>query len=86
MKSALQQWILGLRQPYRLEAAKSTPQTLAEAELLVARLEDTYEFSKASKEESSSRSKNKTSSDQQQGKKKANKNAGNTGRNWGKLT
>ena len=86
MKSALQQWILGLRQPYRLEAAKSAPQTLAEAELLVSRLEDAYEFSKAGKEESSSGSKNKTSSDQQQGKKKTKNNAGNTGRNWGKLT
>ena len=86
MKTALQQWILGLRQPYRLEAAKSAPRTLAEAELLVSPLEDACEFSKAGKEESSSGSKNKSSSDQQQGKKKANKNAGNSGGNWGKLT
>ena len=86
MKTALQQWILGLWQPYRLEAAKSAPKTPAEAELLVSRLEDTYELSKAGKEESSSGSKNKSSSDQQQGKKKANKNAGNTGGNWGKST
>ena len=54
MKMILQQWFLGLRQPYRIEAAKASPKTLAEAEHLVARLEDAYEFSKAGKDESSS--------------------------------
>ena len=38
LKTALQQWVLGLRQPYRLEVAKASPQTLAEAERLVVRL------------------------------------------------
>ena len=86
MKTALQQWVLGLRQPYRLEAAKAAPKTLAEAEALVARLEDAYEFSKAGKDESSSQkgAKGKAEGDQQGKKKKANKNEGNTGGNWGK--
>ena len=52
LKTALQQWVLGLRQPYRLEAAKASPQTLAEAERLVARLEDAMEFARAGKDES----------------------------------
>lgn len=51
MKSALQQWLLGLRQPFRLEAAKAFPRTLAEAERLVARLEDAMEFAKAGKDD-----------------------------------
>jgi hypothetical protein len=50
-KTALQQWILGLRQPYRLEAAKAYPKTLSEAELLVARLEDATEFAKGGRDE-----------------------------------
>ena len=45
-KTALQQWLLGLRQPYRLEAAKQYPKTMAEAELLVSRLEDAMEFAR----------------------------------------
>ena len=53
MKMALQQWILGLRQPYRLEATKDNPKTLAAAEHLVACLKKAYEFSKSGKEESS---------------------------------
>lgn len=51
MRTALQQWILGLRQPYRLEAAKASPKSLAEAEHLVARLEEAIEFSKAGKDD-----------------------------------
>ena len=29
-RTALQQWLLGLKQPYRLEAAKGFPKTLAD--------------------------------------------------------
>ena len=50
-KTALQQWLLGLRQPYRLEAAKQYPRTMAEAELLVSRLEDIMEFSKGGRDD-----------------------------------
>ena len=52
MKTALQQWLFGLRQPYRLEAAKAFPKDLSEAERIVARLEDAMEFSQAGREES----------------------------------
>ena len=52
-KTTLQQWILGLRQPFRLEAAKAYPKTLAEAEALVCRLEDAMEFYKGGREDSS---------------------------------
>ena len=52
MKTALQQWLLGLRQPYRLEAAKAFPKDFSEAERIVARLEDAIEFSQAGREES----------------------------------
>ena len=51
-KTALQQWILGLRQPFRLEAAKAYPKTLVEAEALVCRLEDAMEFCKIAKDDS----------------------------------
>ena len=51
MKTALQQWLLGLRQPYRLEAAKASPKDLSEAERLVAKLEDAIEFSQAGRDE-----------------------------------
>jgi hypothetical protein len=50
-KTALQQWILGLRQPYRLEAAKAYPRTLTDAERLVARLEDATEFAKGGRDD-----------------------------------
>ena len=50
-RTALQQWVLGLRQPYRLEAAKQYPKTLAEAETLVARLEDAMEFAKGGRDD-----------------------------------
>ena len=50
-KTALQQWLLGLRQPYRLEAAKAFPKDLSEAERIGARLEDAMEFSQAGREE-----------------------------------
>ena len=50
-KTALQQWLLGLRQPYRLEAAKQYPKTMAEAELLVSRLEDAMEFAKGGRDD-----------------------------------
>ena len=85
MKTALQQWILGLRQPYRLEAAKAAPKTLSEAELLIARLEDAYEFSNTAKGESSQQKGTQGKSDgkQQDKKKNANKNDGNSGGNWG---
>ena len=39
---AMQLWMRGLRQPWRFEAAKSFPKTLAEAESLVARMEDAF--------------------------------------------
>ena len=79
MKTALQQWILGLRQPYRLEAAKENPRTLAEAEHLVARLEEAYEFSRSGKEESS-QSKKGNNGDQGGKQKKRNFVAGQTGK------
>ena len=50
-KTALQQWLLGLRQPYRLEAVKQYPKTMAEAELLVSRLEDAMEFAKGGRDD-----------------------------------
>ena len=50
-KTALQQWLLGLRQPYRLEAAKQYPRTMAEAELLVSRLEDAMEFARGGRDD-----------------------------------
>ena len=50
-RTALQQWVLGLRQPYRLEAAKQYPKTLAEAETLVARLKDAMEFAKGGRDD-----------------------------------
>ena len=50
-KTALQQWLLGLRQPYRLEAAKQYPKTMAEAELLVSRLEDAMEFARGGRDD-----------------------------------
>ena len=75
LKTALQQWVLGLRQPYRLEAAKASPQTLAEAERLVARLEDAMEFVRASKDESGT---GKASGGDQK-KEKKDKNAGKSG-------
>ena len=50
-KTALQQWLLGLKQPYRLEAAKQFPRTMAEAELLVSRLEDAMEFAKGGRDD-----------------------------------
>ena len=43
-KTALQQWILGLRPNFRLEAAKANLKTMAEAEALICRLEDAMEF------------------------------------------
>ena len=79
MKTALQQWILGLRQPYRLEPAKDNPSTLAAAEHLVARLEEAYEFSKSGKEESSSTKKG-NNGDQVGNKKKRNFIAGQAGK------
>ena len=79
MKTALQQWILGLRQPYRLDAAKENPRTLAEAEHLVARLEEAYEFSRSGKEESST-SKKANNGDQGGKQKKRNFNAGQAGK------
>ena len=79
MKTALQQWILGLRQPYRLEAAKDNPRTLAAAEHLVARLEEAYEFSKSGKEESSTTKKG-NNGDQAGNKKKRNFNTGQAGK------
>ena len=45
---ALQYWIKGLRQPYRLEVAKTGSETLAEAEALVARMEDICKWSDGS--------------------------------------
>ena len=45
MKTALQQWLLRLRQPHRLEAAKAFPKDLSEAERIVTRREDVMEFS-----------------------------------------
>jgi hypothetical protein len=77
MKMVLQQWILGLRQPYRLEAAKAAPKTLAEAEHLVARLEEAIEFSKCGKDEGSSTKKD--NGGDQAGNKKGKQNAGNSG-------
>jgi hypothetical protein len=65
-KNALQLWIYGLRQPFQFEVAKVGPKTLAEAELLVARMEDVYS--------------GKADSDQQNNKNKRGKNAGKTGR------
>ena len=44
--------VVGLRQPYRLEAAKAFPKDLSKAERMVARLEDAMEFSQAGHEES----------------------------------
>ena len=79
MKTALQQWILGLRQPYRLEAAKENPQTLAAAEHLVARLEEAYEFSRSGKDEGSS-SKKGNNGDQGGKQKKRNFNVGQAGK------
>ena len=69
-KTALQQWILGLRQPFRLEAAKAYPKTLAEAEALVCRLEDAMEFCKGGREDSS-KQKASGSGNQDQQKKKS---------------
>ena len=79
MKTALQQWILGLRQPYRLEAAKENPRTLAAAKHLVARLEEAYEFSRSGKEEGSTFKKG-NNGDQGGKQKKRNFNAGQTGK------
>ena len=85
MKTALQQWILGLWQPYRLEATKAAPKTLSETELLIARPEDAYEFSNVSKGESSQQkaTQGKAKGKQQEKKKNANKTHGNFGGNWG---
>ena len=41
-KTALLSWIYGLREPFRFEAAKTAPRTLAEAEVLVACMEDAF--------------------------------------------
>ena len=43
-KTALHQWTLGLRQPFRLEVAKMNPKTLSEAEAVVTRLEHAMEL------------------------------------------
>ena len=53
---AMQLWIRGLRQPWRFEAAKSFPKTLAEAESLVARMEDAFS-GKADSDQKSRRNK-----------------------------
>ena len=47
-KTALQQWLLGLRQPYRseLEDPEPYPRIMAEAEHLVSRLEFAMEFAR----------------------------------------
>ena len=84
MKTALQQWILGLRQPYRLEAAKANPKTLSEAELLISRLEDAYEFSNAAKGDNSQQkgAQGKSEGKQQDKKKNPNKMEGKSGGNW----
>ena len=55
--------MLGLRQPYRLEAAKQYPKTLAEAEALVARLEDAMEFAKGGRDDTSKKPQQKSSND-----------------------
>ena len=62
-RTALQQWVLGLRQPYRLEAAKQYPKTLAEAEALVARLEDAMEFAKGGRDDTQKKPQQKSSND-----------------------
>ena len=62
-KTALQQWLLGLRQPYRLEAAKQYPKTMAEAELLVSRLEDAMEFAKGGRDDTQKAKQPKTGND-----------------------
>ena len=63
LKTALQQWILGLREPFRLEAAKAGPRTLAEAESLVSRLEDAMEFVKTGKSDQPKNKQAKTGND-----------------------
>ena len=62
-KTALQHWLLGSRQPYRLEAAKQYPKTMAEAELLVSRLEDAMEFAKGGRDDTQKAKQPKTSND-----------------------
>ena len=59
-------WILGLRQLFRLEAVKVAPKTWAEAEFLVAYMEDAY--------------KGKVDSDRQNKRTKRGKSARNTSR------
>ena len=54
MRTALHQWMMGLRQPYRLEAAKMGPKSMQDAEKLVVRLEDALDFDKAGKDASQS--------------------------------
>ena len=49
MRTALHQWVVGLRAPYRLEVAKTGPKDMHEAEKLVSRLEEAFEFDKTSK-------------------------------------
>ena len=62
-KTALHHWMLGLRQPYRLEAARQYPKTLTEAEALVARFEDAMEFAKGGRDDAQKKSQQKSSQD-----------------------
>ena len=64
--TALLSWIYGLRQPFRFEAAKTSPKTLAEAEILVACMEDAIS--------------GKADSDRQNERNKRGKRAGNSSR------
>ena len=63
LKTALTQWILGLRKPFRLEAAKANPKTLSEAEALVSRLEDAYELADSGRNDQPRQNKGKTGND-----------------------
>ena len=65
-KTALLSWIYGLREPFRFEAAKTSPKTLAEAEMLVACMEDAIS--------------GKADSDRQNERNKQGKHAGNSSR------
>ena len=65
-----------MRQPYRLEAAKAFPRMLAEAELLVSRLEDAMEFAKGGRDEGSQKKQAKSGDDSNQQNKKEEKNQG----------
>ena len=65
-KTALLLWIYGLREPFRFEAAKTNPKSLAEAEILVASMEDAIS--------------GKADSDQQNERNKRRKHAGKPSR------